>query len=308
MKLGDTMKKVSLILLLILLGITYLNRDTIVLYVVQKILFKGTTNLEINEYHKNDDFELAQNTINLTPSSNNDFNNIFYTILNSGMNEVVIYCSSDYKNCINDFNDYTKNSSEIEAINNYVDPFNSFKNIAVSTDNFNRIQINITKAYPENQIELIDSMINKYIKENINSSMNDREKIKAFHDYIINNTKYDTNYNINVNKDTYPNSPYNAYGVLFENKAICGGYSDVMAIYLDKIGIKNYRIASSEHIWNYVFVDNNWYHLDLTWDDPITNTGEDILIYDFFLIDNKQLEIKKTSQHQYNKNLYLEAK
>lgn len=308
MKLGDTMKKVSLILLLILLGITYLNRDTIVLYVVQKILFKGTTNLEINEYHKNDDFELAQNTINLTPSSNNDFNNIFYTILNSGMNEVVIYCSSDYKNCINDFNDYTKNSSEIEAINNYVDPFNSFKNIAVSTDNFNRIQINITKAYTENQIELIDSMINKYIKENINSSMNDREKIRAFHDYIINNTKYDMNYNVDVNKDTYPNSPYNAYGVLFENKAICGGYSDVMAIYLDKIGIKNYRIASSEHIWNYVFVDNNWYHLDLTWDDPITNTGEDILIYDFFLIDNKQLESKKTSQHQYNKNLYLEAK
>ena len=302
------MKKVSLILLLILLGITYLNRDTIVLYVVQKILFKGTTNLEINEYHKNDDFELAQNTINLTPSSNNDFNNIFYTILNSGMNEVVIYCSSDYKNCINDFNDYTKNSSEIEAINNYVDPFNSFKNIAVSTDNFNRIQINITKAYTENQIELIDSMINKYIKENINSSMNDREKIRAFHDYIINNTKYDMNYNVDVNKDTYPNSPYNAYGVLFENKAICGGYSDVMAIYLDKIGIKNYRIASSEHIWNYVFVDNNWYHLDLTWDDPITNTGEDILIYDFFLIDNKQLESKKTSQHQYNKNLYLEAK
>ncbi len=302
------MKKAGLVILLILLGITYFNKDTIVLYVVQKILFKGTTNLELNEYHKNDDFELVQNTINLTPSSKNDFNNIFYTVLNSGMDEIVIYCSNDYENCINDFNNYTRNSNEIEAINNYVDPFNSFKNIAVSTDSFNRIQINIKKSYTEKEIKLIDSVIDKYIKENINSSMSNREKIKAFHDYIINNTKYDNNYHVDTDKNDYPTSPYNAYGVLFEKKAICGGYSDVMAIYLDKIGIKNYRIASDEHIWNYVYIDNNWYHLDLTWDDPVTNTGEDILIYDFFLIDNAQLENKKTSQHQYNKNLYLEAK
>lgn len=302
------MKKAGLVLLLILLGITYFNKDTIVLYVVQKILFKGTTNLELNEYHKNDDFELVQNTINLTPSSKDDFNNIFYTVLNSGMDEVIIYCSNDYENCISDFNSYTRNSDEIEAINNYVDPFNSFKNIAVSTDSFNRIQIDIKKSYTEEEIKLINSAIDKYIKENINDSMSNREKIKVFHDYIINNTKYDNDYHVDTDKNDYPASPYNAYGVLFENKAICGGYSDVMAIYLDKVGIKNYRIASNEHIWNYVYIDNNWYHLDLTWDDPVTNTGEDILIYDFFLIDNKQLESKKTSQHQYNKNLYLEAK
>lgn len=302
------MKKAGLVLLLILLGITYFNKDTIVLYVVQKILFKGTTNLELNEYHKNDDFELVQNTINLTPSSKDDFNNIFYTVLNSGMDEVIIYCSNDYENCISDFNSYTRNSDEIEAINNYVDPFNSFKNIAVSTDSFNRIQINIKKSYTDEEIKLINSTIDKYIKENINDSMSDREKIKAFHDYIINNTKYDNDYHVDTDKNDYPASPYNAYGVLFENKAICGGYSDVMAIYLDKVGIKNYRIASNEHIWNYVYIDNNWYHLDLTWDDPVTNTGEDILIYDFFLIDSEQLENKKTSQHQYNKKLYLEAK
>ena len=302
------MKKFGFILLVILFGITYMNRDTIVLYVVKNILYKGTTNLETNEYHKNDNFELVQNTINLTPSSKNDFNNILYTILNSGMDEVTIYCSNDYENCIDDFNDYTKNSDEIEAINNYVDPLNSFKNISISTDNFNRIQIDIEKAYSIEKSKLVDSVINKFIKENINNSMNDSEKIKLFHDYIINNTKYDSNYQLTTNRDEYPTSPYNAYGVLFENKAICGGYSDVMAIYLDKLGIKNYRISSNEHIWNYVYINNNWYHLDLTWDDPVTNTGEDLLIYDFFLINSKQLEEKKTSQHDYNKNLYLEAK
>lgn len=302
------MKKMGLFLLIIIFGVIYVKKDIIVNYITKDILLRGSTELVNNEYHKNDDYMLVKNTVNLRPASKDDFNNIMYTILNSGMDEIVIYCEDDYKDCINDFNSYTSNSEDIEAINNYVDPFNSFKNISVSTDNNNKIKININKTYSLDQIKLINYTIDSFIKNNINESMSDKEKIKIFHDYIINNTKYDSNYQLNTDRDSYPNSPYNAYGVLYEGLGICGGYSDAMAIYLDKIGIKNYRIASAEHIWNYVYLNDNWYHLDLTWDDPVTNTGEDILIYDFFLISNKQLEKKKTSQHNYNKNLYLEAK
>lgn len=302
------MKKMGLFLLIIIFGVIYVKKDIIVNYITKDILLRGSTELVNNEYHKNDDYMLVKNTVNLRPASKDDFNNIMYTILNSGMDEIVIYCEDDYKDCINDFNSYTSNSEDIEAINNYVDPFNSFKNISVSTDNNTKIKININKVYSLDQIKLINYTIDSFIKNNIKESMSDKEKIKIFHDYIINNTKYDSNYKLNTDRDSYPNSPYNAYGVLYEGLGICGGYSDAMAIYLDKIGIKNYRIASAEHIWNYVYLNNNWYHLDLTWDDPVTNTGEDVLIYDFFLISNKQLEKKKTSQHNYNKNLYLEAK
>lgn len=301
------MKKLSFLFLIIVLGITYLNRNKIILYVVQNILYRGTDILEINEYHKNYDFGLVKNIEDLTPASKDDFNNLFYTILNSGMDEVTIYCDNDYTTCIDDFTTYTKESDEIETINNYVSPFNSFKNISVSMDNFNRIKIEIDKAYTIEETKIIDYTIGKFIETNIDNSISDKEKIKLFHDYIINHTKYDNNYELSSNKNSYSGSPYNAYGVLFENKGICGGYSDVMAIYLDKIGIKNYKISSDEHIWNYVYLDNAWYHLDLTWDDPVTNTGDDVLIYDFFLINNEQLEKKHTSQHNYNKNLYLEA-
>ncbi len=301
------MKKFIFVLLCIVLGITYLNRDTIILYIVKNFLYQETNILEVNQYHKNNDFGLVKNIENLTPTKKEDFNNIFYTILNSGMVEVTIYCDIKYENCINDLNDYTKNSKNIETINNYVNPFNSFKNISISTDNFNRINITIDKTYTTEQIDLINSFLNKFITENINNSMTDREKIKIFHDYIINNTKYDSNYQINSDKNAYSGSPYNAYGVVTEGKAICGGYSDIMAIYLDKLEIKNYKISSEEHIWNYVYIDNSWYHIDLTWDDPVTNTGADMLIYDFFLINSKQLEKKETTQHTYDKTLYLEA-
>ena len=80
-----------------------------------------------------------------------------------------------------------------------------------------------------------------------------------------------------------------------------------MELFLEKMNIKSYKIASENHIWNYVYINNNWKHLDLTWDDPITNTGKNVLQYDYYLLDTKALENKKDNEHIYNKNFYLEA-
>ena len=80
-------------------------------------------------------------------------------------------------------------------------------------------------------------------------------------------------------------------------------------------GIKNYKISNitekatdEGHVWNYAFLENKWYHLDLTWDDPITSNNSDVLIYDFFLITNKQLQNTETSMHKFNKLYYPETK
>ena len=77
-----------------------------------------------------------------------------------------------------------------------------------------------------------------------------------------------------------------------------------MAIFLSDIGIPNHKISTENHIWNAVYLDNNWYHLDLTWDDPVTSTGENMLIHDYFLITTAQLEQLDVSQHKYDKTVY----
>ena len=146
------------------------------------------------------------------------------------------------------------------------------------------------------------------MKEHINVSMNDKQKIKLFHDYIIENTIYDQNYRLDMDKSSYPYHPYNAYGPLVEGKGICSGYSDAMAIFLDKIGVKNFKVSNEEHIWNVVYLDSDWYHIDLTWNDPVISTGEQVLLYDFYLISTSELKNKDTSQHQFNSNNYLELK
>ena len=95
-----------------------------------------------------------------------------------------------------------------------------------------------------------------------------------------------------------------AIGALFEGKAICSGYSDAMSLFLDKLGLENVRIATEEHVWNVVLIDGTWYHIDLTWDDPIVTNGGDIIQYDYFLITTDELNSKNDIEHQYNEEVY----
>ena len=81
-----------------------------------------------------------------------------------------------------------------------------------------------------------------------------------------------------------------------------------MAIYLDKLNIPNIRISTTEHVWNLVNIDESWLNLDVTWDDPVTSNGTDMLMYDYYLIDTNTLLSKDTTQHNFNKDIYLEAK
>ena len=82
---------------------------------------------------------------------------------------------------------------------------------------------------------------------------------------------------------------------------------DAMALALYKFGIDNYKIATNTHIWNLVKVKNKWLHLDLTWDDPVTSTGENRLEVLFLLIDNDRLKELNVKKHDFDKNVYKEA-
>jgi transglutaminase/protease-like cytokinesis protein 3 len=137
--------------------------------------------------------------------------------------------------------------------------------------------------------------------------MNDRDKIKVLHDYIITNTTYDK-----VREET-KDSQYDSsrmIGLLFEHYSVCSGYTDVMAVMLEKLNIRNFRVASEEHIWNAVYIDDEWKHLDLTWDDPVSPNGKEVLEDTFFLIDSETLfELdEKEKEHIFNIEFYLEFK
>jgi len=97
------------------------------------------------------------------------------------------------------------------------------------------------------------------------------------------------------------------YNLITSGISICGGYSDIIAIYLNTLGIKNYKITSDNHIWNLVELDGVWYHLDATWDDPVASDGNQYLLDNFLLIDTNKLFELDTLEHTFDRSIYMEA-
>lgn len=301
------MKKIVLpILLCVILILTVIYNKPIT-NSISKMLTKNPQIViePANDYYRDYDFEFVQNTKSFEPYSYQELLNIIYTMLNNGWDKFTFYCPEEYSECISDLETISDDNVLLTHINNFVHPYNSFENIKTSYYDTGEVTIEIEKLYTDEEIKRIDAEIDKIINNTITSSMDEEEKIKTIHDYIINQTKYDQVRN-QYNESEYHSNT--AIGPLFEGYAICSGYADVMEIFLEKFNIKSFKVASSLHIWNSVYLDGEYKQLDLTWDDPVTSTGEDYLYYKYFLVDASDLKTldNETNQHDYDKTVYTE--
>ena len=298
-------KYIILIFLIILFGFTFAFRKPLYnlyrTYIVKEQ--KEVVLTASNDYSRDYSFNFVSLTDDFSPKNYQDLLNIYFTILNSGEDEFSFYCQDDYKECLTDVDNLANDQKTLSAINNFVHPFNSFKHLETTYDDYGKVTLKIDHIYNSSEIKLINAKVKEIETEIWNSTMNDEEKIKQAHNYIINNSKYDKdrsdNNIVNYKSDT-------AYGTLLEGYSLCGGYTDAMELFLEDLNIKSYKIASENHVWNAVNLNNTWYHLDLTWDDPITNDGSDILEYNFFLITTPELEEIENEQHNYDKAIYSE--
>lgn len=304
-----------LVILLILLGFNYRKEiaeyvingyNKITEYILLKFVYKNDFNyVNISEYKKNKDFYF-QNTTNYLPNNENDILNIIYTSLNNGYDDFNFYCKNDYKSCEDDIEKLVNDKSKLSNINNFIHPFNSYEMLNVSFNGFGKINIKVNKLYSQEEIDILNEKVNEIYNKLITDDMSDYQKIRAIHDYIIDNTKYDVVKAKDLDENTH-NSKYSsdtAYGTLIEGYGICSGYTDAMALFLNKMNIPNYKISSENHVWNYIYINGSWLHLDLTWDDPVINTGEERINHDYFLITTNELLNKKTGEHNFDINIF----
>jgi len=262
---------------------------------------------EGNEYVIDEKFLFVRQVDDYTPSNYQDLLNIFYSVLNQGWEEFTFYCPNTYSDCLSDIQKISYDKELLSNINNFVHPYNSYSSLKTLYDENGVVTIEVTHLYSDNEIDTIDQEIDEILSSIVTDEMSLREKILAIHDYIIDNTKYDQSKALE-DDDTYDSGRIT--GVLKNHYAICSGYADLMAVFLDKLGVTNYKISSDNHVWNAVYLDNTWYHLDLTWDDPVTNSGRDILEHNYFLIDTDTLhELDgNNTEHDFDLNVYLEFK
>lgn len=111
------------------------------------------------------------------------------------------------------------------------------------------------------------------------ANASDFDKVKAIHDYIVQNTVF--------SKDN-KYSAY-AYGPLVAGVGQCEGYAKAMTYALTYFGLENVRMTGTKydglsHAWNKVKVSGKWYNIDATWDEYYTEKSSKAVRYTFFLI------------------------
>ena len=255
-----------------------------------------------NSYFIEDNFAYVDSYENAEVHSKKEIIDSIYYLINSGVTYSKRYCAKEYKSCYQDMEAVSNDTNLLSILNNYVHPFNSFDSIIFNFDE-NIIEIEIKHTYSKENIDELNNKIDSLIKSELKDTMPIEEKIKSIHDYIINHTEYDTLKTENIKDTTYKSNT--AYGVLLEGYGICSGYSDAMKLFLDKLNIINYKISNDQHIWNLVYINGKWLHLDLTWDDPIND--KNVTRDNYFLINQKNLKLLDDNVHYYDTSIFKEA-
>lgn len=290
------------ILAIFLVSIIHFYPDKIEEFIDEHFNNKEFIIAKANEYYLENNYSYVKNYTD-DVSNKEELINYIYYVINSGSVYANGECTKEYTNCINDLKNISDDEEMLTIINNFVHPYNSFKTISFTYSNKGDFALSIEHVYSKEEITEINYIVENKIKDLIKDNMTTKDKIKIIHDYIIDNTKYDTLKTTNINDTTYKSNT--AYGVLIQGYGICSGYSDTMAIFLNKLNIKNYKISNDTHIWNLIYVNGKWVHLDATWDDPVSEFNENRDTY--FLITYDDLVKLNDDTHSFDKNIYKEA-
>ncbi len=142
------------------------------------------------------------------------------------------------------------------------------------------------EEYAEKKLRL--ESVCKEVIASLTNPEDDWQTELEIHDYIIENCKYKLEENNLILSSSY--------GVLVDGEAACEGYSKAAKLLFDKAGIEcvvlsgtseNFDGSSEPHMWNVVKIHGDYYYLDCTWDDPVTENGEDKVAYSYFNLNDE---------------------
>jgi len=127
-------------------------------------------------------------------------------------------------------------------------------------------------AYEQEQ--QVSQRVSEILYEIISEGMNDEQKEKAIHDWIVLHVEFD---------QQEENPEHSAYAALFLGHAVCQGYSLLTFKMLKEVDITGRIVYSNDmgHCWNMIYLCGSWYHLDVTWDDPVPDVAGRVL-YTFY--------------------------
>lgn len=173
------------------------------------------------------------------------------------------------------------------------------------------ITLGVYDYWEDKDLEKAESELNVALDSVVaeaNAFTDDYQKVKFVHDYIIGFNTYDYEaYGLGDAIDAETDARVSsAYGALVSGKVMCAGYARAFDLVMHKLGYESIFVSGEAdggaHAWNIVLLGEDFYHLDLTWDDL---DGDPVEIrYNYFCLTDE--EISKT--HTFDEGLnYPEA-
>ena len=123
------------------------------------------------------------------------------------------------------------------------------------------------------------------------AELSDMEAILATHDYLVLNTAYDEATAASGSSGI----AHYAEGTLLNGLAVCSGYASTFQLFMMLADIPCEYIWNDTHAWNLVQVEDEWYHIDVTWDDPTPDQPGSVSYVHFMMTD---AEISKLKDHK----------
>lgn len=154
-----------------------------------------------------------------------------------------------------------------EALNTHPEYFYVAGQYSYSYNPSNNIVIELTITYAVDkdtamdQKSAYDRVVAK-VKSNADDSWSDMEKALYVNDYLARNCEYDTSL-----------EKFTAYDVLVRRTAVCQGYALAFLDLARELGVSCEVVTSDSvnHAWNMVNIGGNYYHIDVTWNDPVAD-------------------------------------
>lgn len=111
------------------------------------------------------------------------------------------------------------------------------------------------------------------------------------HDYFVQNYTYDYTYTIR-----------DAYNFFTQKTGVCQAYMLGLIAAAGRVGLQSLPVTSNEmkHAWNLVRIGDNWYHVDVTWDDNMVLPSYTNYTY-FLLSDNGLASVDAETEEGHRK-------
>ncbi|MGG3660141.1 transglutaminase domain-containing protein [Bacillus pseudomycoides] len=155
--------------------------------------------------------------------------------------------------------------------------------------------LKITYRESKEQTNYVKTQAKSIINSIVQAGMDEHEKVKAIHDYVVKHVSYDTSF-----------QAYTAYEALANRSAVCQGYALLTYQLLKEAGIENHIVTGTgngqPHAWNQVKIEGKWYHLDTTFDDPIPDV-QGRVTYSYYNLSDAQI----AQDHQWDRNKFAAA-